>query len=102
MVLSFVRGKSVGSQNSLLRPQKTFKSLLGEIFMLETHISSKIDGLLRSKKLFRLAYLMLVEIKFNFLFGVTPRSLWPTSGLELHDKSSVPNIKTFGLDPIIF
>ena len=101
MVLSFVRGKSVGSQNSLLRPQKTFKSLLGEIFMLETHISFAIEGLLKSKKLFRLAYLMLVEIEFNFLFGVTPRSLWPTSGLELQAKSSVPNNKTFGLDPII-
>ena len=37
-----------------------------------------------------------------FLFGVTPRSHWPTSGLEFQAKSSVPNNKTFGLDPIIF
>ena len=41
-------------------------------------------------------------MRFYFLFGVTSRSLWPTSGLEFQDKSSVPNIKTFGLDPIIF
>ena len=40
-------------------------------------------------------------IVFHFLFGVTPRGLWPTSGLEFQAKSSVPNIKTFGLDPII-
>ena len=40
-------------------------------------------------------------IVFHFLFGVTPRGLWPTSGLEFQAKSSVPNFKTFGLDPII-
>ena len=45
--------------------------------------------------------LLFMEIEFYFLFGVTPRGLWPTSGLEFQDKSSVPNIKTFGLDPII-
>ena len=41
------------------------------------------------------------SVELYFLFGVTPRGLWPTSGLEFQDKSSVPNIKTFGLDPII-
>ena len=41
-------------------------------------------------------------LEFYFLFDVTPWGLWPKSGLEFQDKSSVPNIKTFGLDPIIF
>ena len=40
-------------------------------------------------------------LEFYFLFDVTPWGLWPKSGLEFQDKSSVPNIKTFGLDPII-
>ena len=43
----------------------------------------------------------LLKLELYFLFGVTPRGLWPTLGLEFQAKSSVPNVKTFCLDPII-
>ena len=44
---------------------------------------------------------LILIIELHFLFGVSPRGLWPMSGLEFQAKSSDPNIKTFCLDPII-
>ena len=62
--------------------------------------ATSLKLLLRPEKTFPCNHALFIE--YYFLFSVPPRCLRPTSGLELQAKSSVPIIKTFGLDPIIF